>query len=135
MNVRFSFDFKELSSALILIFSYLKGGEGMGLHAPPPPLDPPLCCDHFQHGPPRFLQATRCALCLCNWIVLEGIDWHPCFRNSIPLSRSHLLFCKSQKPLIKTLNEKTLHEGGPPREYFLKTKGILSEFNQLRLTR
>lgn len=38
MNVRFSFDFKELSSALILIFSYLKGGEGMGLHAPPPPL-------------------------------------------------------------------------------------------------
>lgn len=37
MNVRFSFDFKELSSALILIFSYLKGGEGMGLHAPPPP--------------------------------------------------------------------------------------------------
>ena len=86
----------------------------MGLHAPPP---------------------LRYALCLCNWIVLEGIDWHPCFRNSIPLSRSHLLFCKSQKPLIKTLNEKTLHEGGPPREYFLKTKGILSEFNQLRLTR
>lgn len=35
MNVRFSFDFKELSSALISIFSYLKGGGGMGLHAPP----------------------------------------------------------------------------------------------------
>lgn len=37
MNVRFSFDFKKLSSALILIFSYLKGGGGIGLHAPPLP--------------------------------------------------------------------------------------------------